>query len=570
MERQLLCLRRIGIVFESSMGLEEALAITVEQITELMEAERSTLFIKNDAGAFVSYYLEGDEVSEISLNPGQGIAGWVAKTGKPLIIPDVYEDNRFDQSWDRKSGFRTKCIVCHPLRSARHDEIIGVVEVINKKDDTVFDEADMELLGLLAGRVALIVENLRLMVDLVGKNKSLVEAKNVLERRNRELDLLLDLEKRVAGSEDVSALMVTILKRLIDIADAEVGVLYLPDENGAEMRIVVDGEEGYRVVRVSLGTGFAGWVAAKGQELVVGSPRSDSRFTERLVERVGVIPRNLAAVPLYRRDAPALGALLVANKKNVNEGFDEPDLVLLRLVAASLADALEDLRGKEKRERNKRLAAIGRLLAGVLHDLKSPMAVVTGYAELLEETSNDASAPEYMERIRVALSRITAMSAEIIAFSKGEKALLFSSVLLDDLMKEFSRSIDPILEANNIEMVSHVRTTGAVRLDKNKMIRAFQNIVQNSVDVMQKGGTLTVEVDHLGEELVFGFTDTGGGIPEEVQGSLFQSFVTLGKEHGTGLGLAVAREIIEAHGGTISYTTVRGKGTTFLISVPSK
>ena len=81
MERQLRCLRNIGMVFESTMGLDDVLSKTVEQITKSMEAERSTLFIKDDDGDFVSYVLEGEEVSEIRLAPGQGIAGWVAQSG---------------------------------------------------------------------------------------------------------------------------------------------------------------------------------------------------------------------------------------------------------------------------------------------------------------------------------------------------------------------------------------------------------------------------------------------------------------------------------------------------------
>jgi two-component system, NtrC family, sensor kinase len=85
---------------------------------------------------------------------------------------------------------------------------------------------------------------------------------------------------------------------------------------------------------------------------------------------------------------------------------------------------------------------------------------------------------------------------------------------------------------------------------------------------MDRGGKLTIEADELDDHLHFSFTDTGRGIPEEIQGSIFRSFITLGKRQGTGLGLAVAREVVEAHGGAINFTTVQGGGTTFLVSLP--
>ncbi len=549
------------------MSLDEVLMRIVEHTDRLMEAERSTLFTVTERGSLVSRIIESGEIAEIRLEPGQGIAGWVARTGRPLNVPEVRRDERFDQSWDDGSGFVTRCVICHPIRN-QSGEVIGVIEVLNKRNGSVFDDADMELLKLIASQLALIIENSSLMINLVDKNLALVEAKRSLERSNRELDLLLDLERRVARSEDLDALSVSILKRVIDICHAQVGLLYRPDETGAEMRIVYDDSETHRVLRVSHGTGIAGWVAVKGQEANLTSPSSDPRFTENLKARIGVTPENVAAVPLLSQDdGPPYGALLVANKK-IGDAFDDADMKLLRLISSRLSQAIEDLSTREVRERERRLATVGRLLAGVLHDLKSPISVVSGYAELLADKTDGEEGKEYLEHINNALDRITTMTEEIIAFSRGERHLLIGSVLVKDLMDTLLREVGPLLATRDISLVSYPRITGAAQIDAEKMLRAFHNIVRNAVEAMARGGKLTIEVDQLGDEVIFSFTDTGAGIPEEIQGSLFQSFVTLGKDQGTGLGLSVAREIVQAHSGTISYTTLPGKGTTFLVSIP--
>jgi len=272
-------------------------------------------------------------------------------------------------------------------------------------------------------------------------------------------------------------------------------------------------------------------------------------------------------VPLpFGEDQQNHGSFLAANKPG---GFTEADLVMLRLVAAPLAQAVEHIRDRVSRERERRLATVGRLLAGVLHDLKSPMTVVSGYAEMLAAKTDDPECTDYLAQINKALDRIAQMAAEIIAFSKGERRVLPHSCSIEQFAESFSKQVQPQLDSNNVRLGLCLRTAGVVRLDEEKMVRALHNVVNNAIEAMPSGGDLTMEIFRVGSDLVFSFTDTGSGIPEEIQGTLFESFVTSGKESGTGLGLAVAREIVEAHNGKISFTTLKGKGTTFLISVPA-
>ena len=565
-EQQFSVLREIGLALESTMTFDEILTMAVEKTTRLMGAERSTLFLVNSDGDLLSRVIEGDDVNEIRLAPGQGIAGWAARHARPLIVTDTSLDERFDPTWDEKTGFVTRDIMCHPILG-RHGTVIGVAEVLNRIDGT-FDQEDLEILGLLCGQLALTVENSVMMIDLVEKNRAITNAKIDVERRNRELNLLLDLERLVARAEDLDSLAVSILGRVLKICDAGVAILHSMDDNGAQIRVLTADAKTGRVIRVDAGRGFCGWVSARGQELLIDEPAGDPRFQSSIEKRVGIPLKNLAAVPLpFLEDRNMRGALLVANRGS-GVGFTEPDLMLLRLVAAQLASAMDHLSDRVVRERERRLATVGRLLAGVLHDLKSPITVVSGYAEMLAARVDTQEGDEYVEHVNAALDRITRMAAEIIAFSRGERRVLPSNCLLPEFVDEFKAQVEQHLKSNGVELEIHLRTAGSVRLDTEKMIRAFNNIAINAAEAMVGGGKMIFEVDRLGDELIFSFTDTGPGIPDEIQGSLFQSFVTLGKENGTGLGLAVAREIVEAHGGKINFTTVRGGGTTFLVSIP--
>ena len=103
-EQRLRALRDIGLALESTMSFDEVLTLAVKRTTTLMGAERSTLFLVDEGGGLVSRVIEGDGVNEIRLESGQGIAGWVARHARPLIVPDAYADERFDAKWDEQIG----------------------------------------------------------------------------------------------------------------------------------------------------------------------------------------------------------------------------------------------------------------------------------------------------------------------------------------------------------------------------------------------------------------------------------------------------------------------------------
>lgn len=565
--REVRAFRELGLVLDPTMSLDEILTEIVDRTARLVGAERSTLFLLEPDDTLVSRVIEGESLAEIHLSLGQGIAGWTGRFGRPLIIEDAYQDERFDPSWDKQTGFVTRSVICHPI-FGRRQEIIGVIQALNKIDGGKFSDEDHHLLGAITGQLMLIIESSKLMIDLVQKNRALVEARQMLDARNREIAMLLEFEQRVASSEDLDSLFSAVLTKILSSAGAEACLLYRTDDTGAEIRVAINESPIARAIRVPEGAGFAGWIATKRQEINLVHPSADPRFVPEQQKRIGIPLRSLAGVPItIEPRSDSVGALLLQNKIS-SDRFDDADMQLLRLVSERLTQAIILFSEREVRERDRRLATVGRLLAGVLHDIKSPMAVISGYAELLAEKTGDPEGEEYLNHLNQAVSRISKMAEDIIAFSRGERDLLTTRVMLVPFLTDFFKQIGPLMIKNNIELKTQVRTAGTIQIDKEKVERVFHNIALNAVESMSPGGVLTVEVDRLEDEIVFAFTDTGRGIPDEIRGSIFQSFVTMGKRQGTGLGLAVAKEIVEAHNGSISFNTTLNRGTTFLVSLP--
>src|SRR5262245_10128779 len=110
----------VGRALSSSLELDQLLNVIMEKITQLMEADRSTLYLlSEDGGQLWSKVAQGGEVVEIRLKVGEGIAGWVASSGETVNIPDAYVDTRFQPAVDLRSGYRTRSILCAPMRDSQ-------------------------------------------------------------------------------------------------------------------------------------------------------------------------------------------------------------------------------------------------------------------------------------------------------------------------------------------------------------------------------------------------------------------------------------------------------------------
>lgn len=166
-EEQLRTLTKLSAILNSTLDPKEVQKRAMEAATELMNAEVGSLLLvdeKNNELYFeVALGEKGAQVKEIRLKIGEGIAGWVAQQGEPLIVEDVQKDPRFAKKADKKSSFVTRNMICVPVRIK--DKTIGVLQAINKEEGA-FAQEHLELFQMLANQVGIAIENARLMEDL--------------------------------------------------------------------------------------------------------------------------------------------------------------------------------------------------------------------------------------------------------------------------------------------------------------------------------------------------------------------------------------------------------------------
>jgi signal transduction histidine kinase len=557
--KKLSLVQEIGQALSSTLDLDRLLALIMEKITLLMGADRSTLYLFSDDGKELwSKVAQGGAVVNIRLKVGEGIAGWVAASGETVNIPDAYSDKRFYPAVDLRSGYRTRSILCMPMRNTQGVSL-GVIQVLNKLDGP-FTAEDEALLSALASQAAVSVENSKLYHSVA--------------QRSRELNILFALEQEVTAAHDLGELLDRLLRRAMEILSAGAGSILLRERGTDDLyfRSVV-GDKGDRLkrMRVSMADGVVGWVATTRQPVIVNEPARDERHDRKLAELIGHLPKNLICVPLITQGDGGDEVLGVIELLDKERDFDESDMRLLVLLAGQASRAIQIARAKEEKVNQGRLASIGQMLAGVLHDLKTPMTIVSGYAQLMAQTDDADQRGQYVEHILKQFDQMASMTREVLAFARGEVNVLIRKVFMHRFLADVERHLEHELHGKEVRLVIDAGYRGAAYFDEQKMMRVVHNIARNAAQAMPGGGTFRVGTRVEGDRLVLDFEDTGGGIPAEMEGRLFELFATAGKKDGSGLGLAIVKKIVDEHHGTIAYDSRRPPGPTgtrFVVKLP--
>ena len=359
--------------------------------------------------------------------------------------------------------------------------------------------------------------------------------------------------------------------------DAEASCIALHDPVDGQLHIeyaIGDASEEVRRVTLAMGQGVLGTVAATGKTLRVNDVTQDSRFDSSVDRKSGFITRSLLATPIQWR-GKLLGVLEVVNKRD-GGAFNQSDERLLEIVANQAAIAVENSRLVEGMVQSERLSAIGNMAASLMNDFKSPLTDIRGFAQLLANPDIDADRRKWLsDMILEDVDRYLGMAQELMDYSKGDFSLNLRVVQIGTWLKRLIDHMEDDLAEANIGFSTNIDFARDVIMDEARVRRAVLNLVANAVKTMPQGGELTISTEEADGRWRLSVADTGPGIPSDHRSRVFEPFVAMGRVAEPGLGLAIAKEVVEGHGGRLSFETrtadegdEQDSGTVFQIELP--
>jgi PAS domain S-box-containing protein len=234
-------------------------------------------------------------------------------------------------------------------------------------------------------------------------------------------------------------------------------------------------------------------------------------------------------------------------------------------VILSFSDLTEVKRLQEQVELRERLTALGEMSAGIAHELRNPMAVIAGYLALVSKKS----APPEQKIIRDVVTEINGMNRIIDDLLTFARPASLNRVRIN-IRELIEGCVGSVIQAkgNNAQTRTVLDLPDLeISLDEVLMRQALTNLVQNAVEAMPEGGTLTIRGTSTNRELSLTIADTGTGISRDKLKKIFLPFFTT-KDTGVGLGLALVHKIVLSHGGRIDVQSSEGQGTTFTVILP--
>jgi PAS domain S-box-containing protein len=573
---RLATLNAISAAAVSSLELDTVLQRILELITRALDAETSSILIgdPDERGLVFALSLTPNlsSLRGCRLSPGQGIAGWVAQHGQSLCVNDVRADPRWYEGVDAVVGFQTRSLLCAPL--IHHDRVIGVVEIINKRTGR-FTTEDLSLLEAASSIIAAALENARLYMTT--------------KSHAAELALLNEVGLALTSTLDFSTVAHVALSQIQRRFSAELVALLQPDHQTRELRFVRALSRGKQVtipVRLEPGEGIGGWAVLNRQAVLVEDVQRDPRFSDRIYRYLEIRPRGAMAVPLMARERIVGVIEVVAEEPGI---YLKEDLDTLQAIASTLAVALENasLYGELRRllhERDhiqaqlfhaEKMTVLGRLAASIAHEINNPLQAIQTYLTLAEE---ELAEGQEQERLRRYLS-IVGGEIERISNIVGHLRDFYRPAR-EGMQPTYLHAVLENVLALTHRQLQHARITvervwaeflPEIQANPDHLKQVFLNLVLNAIDAMPEGGVLriTTAADRLRSlpAVRVEFSDTGAGMSPEVLAHLFEPFFTT-KERGTGLGLSVSYDIIQAHNGQITVNSQPGVGTTYTILLP--
>jgi signal transduction histidine kinase len=562
---RLALLYQVSQTIHSTLEPEAALELIVREAVKAMRASSGSVALINPNTGLLEIQASiglPDSALKWKLRVGEGITGWVARTGRPALIGDVKNDPRYVNLVSE---------VCSELAVPLevNGELRGVLNV-DAQVPEAFTDADQELLEELARQAAGVIRNTWLFEQL--------------RHKARLFEALTSVSRTINSAINLDDALNAITREACELMRAKMCSLMLLDENREWLDLRASygaGETYVAKPRLTVAESFVGVVVRRRKPLQLDNVQSAGQYQNvEVARREGLV--SLLSVPLLF-SGRAIGVLNVYTGRTYN--FSNEEVRILSMFAELSAIAIEKARlyervvdVEEHLRQNEKLSALGLLAAEVAHEIRNPLTVMKMLYHSLDlrfpdDDPRSTDARIISEKIDL-LNRIV---EQVLALSRTAEPQL-APVDLNRVIEELNLLLRHKLKNLGVQCVLELQPNlPLVSADATQIEQVFLNLSLNALEAMPQGGTLTIATQAIsggipgpaGRWVQVEFRDTGRGMSAEERKGAFKSLLRTTKRKGTGLGLAIVGRIVETHHGRIQINAEHGRGTTICLQLPA-
>lgn len=510
-----------------------------------------TQLLQLQASAGLPTYLDG---SDGSISLGQVKISQIARDQRPLLTNRALDDAAVsDQDWVRREGL----VAFAGIPLVVDERLVGALAVFARHPMT-----DAAFLGLvsISGEIALNIERLWTKETLRRTNEEL--ERRVLERTAELAQSNESLQAEIAERRRAEEALRESQARLSAIISSAMDAIIVLD---AHQRVVLFNAAAEEIFRYSaaetIGQPLEQFLPERVRQV---HPEHVRTFDERGLDRYRIGTER--AVTGRKADGTEFPAEISVSQVRIGEE---------KFYTAIVRDISERKQAEEALRRSEHAAAIGRIAAGVTHEIRTPLSALAINLQLLTRAlgKTSFSSEEVHQLINTAsaeVNRINYALEEFVQYARLPKPK-FASVQLNALLEEIAEVMRARAQESAVEITTRLQgSLPHIQGDPDQLRQLFLNLVANAIEAMPGGGQVGLETWSSGEgqaRIIARVVDTGPGIPPATLPHIFDLFFST-KERGLGMGLAIVKRIVEEHRGTIQCQSQEGNGTTFDVMLP--
>ncbi|MBE0521235.1 MAG: GAF domain-containing protein [Candidatus Methanoperedenaceae archaeon] len=574
-DKTLQVLYDIGTVVGQSLDLKNIFNEALNKTIRITETDSGGIYLLDQDGntlTLQSHFGISDELaSTISkIRVGQGVTGIVAKTGRPQTTTvSMYPSSEILPSL-LKEGIVS--IASTPLKAK--GKVVGVITLGHRKFRH-FSTDDMELLASIGNHVGVAIENSRLF--------------NEVEKHHKILDTLYSIESVVSRSLNLGEIFEVALSKALEVTDTQAGTLYSFDGKNLHLEVLkgLSPEFKEKATVRELGEGIPGIAAQSQKPITLDISNFPSHYLVPFVKQEGLV--SFIGTPLLSK-GKLVGSMALGTKKK--KTFTQEDLDLLYSIGNIIGIAAENARLYEESTKNlkklelayEELKTLDKMkdefISNVSHELKTPLISIKGYGELLNDEKQGKLSSEQKKSLEAIIrnaDRLTRLINSILFISKmqfGKIEFQLKTLDVDEIISVCVDDMKGMMDKKKISFEKDIHVISKIVGDKDRFIEIITNLLDNAIKFTPEGGNISIKARDKEEFVHIIVSDNGIGIPSDIIPKLFTRFYqvdasTARKYMGTGLGLYITRNIIEAFKGKIWIESEVGKGTDVHLLIPA-
>lgn len=335
-------------------------------------------------------------------------------------------------------------------------------------------------------------------------------------------------------------------------------------EYGPGAIIFGEGQPGVTLMLVGRGRVQISKSGRQGQQESLATIERDDFFGEFAMIDHG--PRSACATAL---EPSLIGEI---DQKTFNQLMQSAPDTLLKNFLGVVVERLRETNAKfiEQLLQSERLSLLGTMVSSIIHDFKNPMSAILSSADYLGKQASSDTTRRLAEIIQASVIRMVDMTEELLDFARGNINLRPTPTSTQRLLELLDQEILNRIRESGVRVEVQRAEAGQLLLDERRLVRCLTNIVKNAKEAIGSEGTIRIQMRDADPSLAISIEDDGPGVPEAIRGRMFEPFVTYGKKDGTGLGMAISKATMDAHGGQIWLESETKRGAIFHLLVPKK